>query len=416
MSELGQSLAGVRVVELARVLAGPWAGQTLADLGAEVIKVERPAVGDDTRAWGPPYARDAAGHEIPGLSAYFLSTNRGKRSVTIDFAQPEGAELVRRLIDTADVVIENFKVGGLARYGLDYATLAARRPKLIYSSITGFGQDGPAASRAGYDFMIQAMGGLMSVTGQPDGAPGAEPMKAGVALADVMTGLYATIGILAALPVARATGQGAHLDTALFDVQIATMANQALNYLVSGKSPGRLGNAHPNIVPYQAFAAADGHLIIAVGNDGQFAKLCEVIGARELARDPRFATNPARVANRALLVPELARLIARLPARTWLDRLEAVGVPAGPINSVAQAFAEPQAEARHLSVALPLPAKSDGSGGGTVPGVASPVREAGKTPDAVAAPPRLGQDTDAILQSLGVNQAEIARMRAAGVI
>ncbi len=409
-SPLGQSLKGVRVIELARVLAGPWAAQTLADLGAEVIKVERPKAGDDTRAWGPPYAKDEAGREIKDLSAYFLSTNRGKKSLTIDFAQPDGAALTRQLIDTADVVIENFKVGGLVRYGLDYATLAKRNPKLIYSSITGFGQDGPYAPRAGYDFMIQAMGGLMSITGAPDNAAGGEPMKVGVALADIMTGLYATIGILAALPIARATGQGKHLDVALFDVQVATLANQALNYLVSGTSPGRLGNAHPNIVPYQAFATADGHIVIAVGNDGQFAKLCELAGVGELARDPRYATNPARVANRAELVARLAALIAAKPAGYWLDGLEAAGVPAGPINSVAQAFADPQALAHGLGATLPLP------GGGSVPAVASPLRETGASRETVTAPPRLGQETDAILESLGLDQATIARLRAAGIV
>lgn len=403
---LGHALAGVRVVELARVLAGPWAGQTLADLGAEVIKVERPEGGDDTRAWGPPYAKDEAGQPITDLSAYFLSTNRGKRSLTVDFAQPLGAELTRQLIDTADVVIENFKVGGLVRYGLDYETLAARNPKLVYASITGFGQDGPYAARAGYDFMIQAMGGLMSVTGAKDG----EPMKAGVALADVMTGLYATIGILAALPIARETGQGKHLDLALFDVQVATLANQALNYLVSGTPPGRMGNAHPNIVPYQAFATADGHIVIAVGNDGQFAKLCDLAGVPELARDARFATNPARVANRVDLVERLSAIIASKPAAFWLEGLEAAGVPAGPINSVAQTFADAQAQARGLSYTLPQ------SDGGSIPAVATPLREAGKSPEIVTAPPRLGQDTDAILEGLGLDQASIARLRAAGIV
>lgn len=403
-------LEGVRVIELARVLAGPWAGQTLADLGAEVIKVERPGAGDDTRAWGPPYAKDAAGQPIADLSAYFLSTNRGKRSVTIDFARPEGADLARRLIDTADVVIENFKVGGLVRYGLDYETLAARNPKLIYCSITGFGQDGPYAPRAGYDFMIQAIGGLMSITGAPDTAPGGEPMKVGVAVADVFTGLYATIGILATLPVARQTGRGRHLDLALFDVQVATLANQALNFLVSGHSPGRLGNAHPNIVPYQAFAAADGHLIIAVGNDGQFAKLCELAGVPELARDPRYATNPARVAHRAELIAVLAKTIAAQPVAFWLDGLEAAGVPAGPINSLAQTFADPQAMARGLRLELPI------AGGGTAPGVASPIRAAGVRPEPGTAPPRLGQDTDATLRALGLGAEEIVALRSRGIV
>jgi crotonobetainyl-CoA:carnitine CoA-transferase CaiB-like acyl-CoA transferase len=403
-------LAGVRVVELARVLAGPWAGQTLADLGAEVIKIERPGSGDDTRAWGPPFAKDAAGNPISDLSAYFMSTNRGKRSVTIDFAQPEGADLVRRLIDTADVVIENFKVGGLVRYGLDYENLVTHNPKLIYASITGFGQDGPYAPRAGYDFMIQAMGGLMSITGAPDSAPGGEPMKVGVAVADVFTGLYATIGILAALPVARETGRGRHLDLALFDVQVATLANQALNYLVSGQSPRRLGNAHPNIVPYQAFAAADGHLIIAVGNDGQFAKLCELAGVAELARDPRYATNPARVAHRGELIAILSKIIVAEPVAFWLEGLENAGVPAGPINALAQTFADPQTIARGLRLDLPI------AGGGTAPGVASPIRTAGARPEPGSAPPRLGQDTDMTLQSIGLGAAEIAALRGRGIV
>ena len=400
----------MRVIELARVLAGPWAGQTLADLGAEVIKIERPGSGDDTRAWGPPFAMDATGNPIPDLSAYFMSTNRGKRSATIDFARPEGADLVRRLIDGADVVIENFKVGGLVRYGLDYETLAARNPKLIYASITGFGQDGPYAPRAGYDFMIQAMGGLMSITGAPDSAPGGEPMKVGVAVADVFTGLYATIGILAALPAARESGRGRHLDLALFDVQVAALANQALNYLVSGQSPRRLGNAHPNIVPYQAFAAADGHLIIAVGNDGQFAKLCELAGMPDLASDPRYGTNPARVAHRAELIAILSKLIAAKPVAFWLQGLEAAGVPAGPINSLAQTFADPQAIARGLRLDLPI------AGGGTAPSVASPIRTAGERPEPGAAPPRLGQDTDTTLRSLGLGADEIAALRGRGVV
>ena len=399
-------LAGIRVVELARVLAGPWAGQTLAELGAEVIKVERPVVGDDTRAWGPPYAKDAAGADLPGMSAYFLGTNRGKRSVTIDFAVPDGAELARRLIDTADVVIENFKVGGLVQYGLDYDSLATRHPKLIYCSITGFGQNGPYAGRAGYDFIIQGLGGLMSISGMPGG----EPMKSGIAVSDLFTGFYATIGILSALIEVRATGRGKHLDLALFDAQVATLSNQALAFLVSGKVPAPMGNTHPSIVPYQVFAAADGHIIVAVGNDGQFARMCQVAGVPEWAKDPRYATNPARVTNRAELVPKLATLIAAKPSRFWLDGLEAAGVPVGPINSVAQTFADPQAVARGLAITLPL------EGGGTVPGVASPIREADKFPQTVTAPPRLGQHTDAVLGELGIVAEEIARLRAKGVI
>jgi crotonobetainyl-CoA:carnitine CoA-transferase CaiB-like acyl-CoA transferase len=400
------ALKGVRVIELARVLAGPWAGQTLADLGAEVIKVERPVVGDDTRAWGPPYAKDESGAEMPDMSAYFLGTNRGKESVTLDFAKPEGADLARRLIDTADIVIENFKVGGLAQYGLDYATLAARNPKLIYCSITGFGQDGPYAGRAGYDFIIQGMGGLMSISGMPGG----EPMKSGIAVSDLFTGFYATIGILAALHEARRTGRGKHLDFALFDAQVATLSNQALSYLVSGKVPAPMGNTHPSIVPYQIFAAADGLIIIAAGNDGQFARLCALAGVPDWANDPRYATNPARVVNRGELVPKLAALIAARPSRYWLEGLEAAGVPVGPINSVAQTFADPQAVARGHRQTLPL------VGGGTVPSVATPLREAGNPPEPVMAPPRLGQHTESVLDALGIDAAERAGLRAKGVI
>ena len=407
MSEgLSGALDGVRVIELARVLAGPWAGQTLADLGAEVIKVERPIVGDDTRAWGPPYAKDEQGNDRPGMSAYFLGTNRGKRSITLDFAKPEGAELARRLIDTADVVIENFKVGGLAHYGLDYATLATRNPKLVYCSITGFGQDGPYASRAGYDFIIQGMGGLMSISGMPDG----EPMKSGIAVSDLFTGFYASIGMLAALHEARRTGLGKHLDLALFDAQVATLSNQALSYLVSNKVPAPMGNTHPSIVPYQVFAVSDGHIIVAAGNDGQFARLCDVAGVPAWAKDPRYATNPARVVNRAELVPKLAALIAAKPRQFWLDGLEAAGVPVGPINTVAQTFADPQAVARGLHLTIPL------AGGGTVPGVASPLRVAGQSPQTIVPPPRLGEHTDSVLGELGLDAAELARLRGKGVI
>ena len=403
---LGGALNGIRVIELARILAGPWAGQTLADLGAEVIKVERPGIGDDTREWGPPYARDESGAERPGMSAYFLGTNRGKRSITLDFAKPEGAEIARRLIDTADVVTENFKVGGLAPYGLDYPTLAARNPKLIYCSITGFGQDGPYAPRAGYDFIIQGMGGLMSISGMPGG----EPMKSGIAVSDLFTGFYASIGVLAALHEARATGRGKHIDLALFDAQVATLSNQALSYLVSGKTPAPMGNTHPSIVPYQVFATADGHMIVAAGNDGQFARLCDVAGVPDMAKDPCYATNPARVVHRAELVPQLAAIIAAKPSRFWLEGLERAGVPAGPINTVAQTFADPQAAARGLHQTLPL------ADGGTVPSVATPLRVAGKHPEPAQAPPRLGQHTDRILGELGIDAAGIARLRAQGIV
>ncbi|WP_114858004.1 CaiB/BaiF CoA transferase family protein [Azospirillum brasilense] len=396
-------LSHVRVLELSRVLAGPWAAQTLADLGADVIKVERPGAGDDTRAWGPPWA----GEE----SAYFLSTNRGKRSITIDFERPEGQELVRKLAAQADVVIENFKVGGLVKYGLDYDSLKAINPGLVYCSITGFGQDGPYAKRAGYDFMIQGMGGLMSITGQPDSEAGGGPVKVGVAVTDVFTGLYATIGVLGALAHRDRTGEGQWVNLALLDVQVAVLANQAMNYLVGGKAPQRLGNAHPNIVPYQAFATLDGHIILAVGNDGQFAKFCQVAGRPELAQDPRYATNPARVANRKELVPILELLLEQRTSRDWLSALEAVGVPCGPINDVSQVFADPHVQARHIHQDLPHPTA------GTVPTVASPIRYSATPIEHTVAPPTLGQHTDAVLgEALGLCAADIAALREKGVV
>ena len=396
-------LSHVRVLELSRVLAGPWAAQTLADLGADVIKVERPGAGDDTRAWGPPWA----GEE----SAYFLSANRGKRSITIDFERPEGQELVRKLAAQADVVIENFKVGGLVKYGLDYESLKAVNPGLVYCSITGFGQDGPYAKRAGYDFMIQGMGGLMSITGQPDGEAGGGPVKVGVAVTDVFTGLYATIGVLGALAHRDRTGEGQWVNLALLDVQVAVLANQAMNYLVGGKAPQRLGNAHPNIVPYQAFATLDGHIILAVGNDGQFAKFCQVAGHPELAQDPRYATNPARVANRKELVPILERLLEQRTSRDWLSALEAVGVPCGPINDVSQVFADPHVQARNIHQDLPHPSA------GTVPTVASPIRYSATPIEHTVAPPTLGQHTDAVLgEALGLCAADIAALREKGVV
>ena len=396
-------LSHVRVLELSRVLAGPWAAQTLADLGADVIKVERPGAGDDTRAWGPPWA----GEE----SAYFLSTNRGKRSITIDFERPEGQELVRKLAAQADVVIENFKVGGLVKYGLDYDSLKAINPGLVYCSITGFGQDGPYAKRAGYDFMIQGMGGLMSITGQPDAEAGGGPVKVGVAVTDVFTGLYATIGVLGALAHRDRTGEGQWVNLALLDVQVAVLANQAMNYLVGGKAPQRLGNAHPNIVPYQAFATLDGHIILAVGNDGQFAKFCQVAGRPELAQDPRYATNPARVANRKELVPILELLLEQRTSRDWLSALEAVGVPCGPINDVSQVFADPHVQARHIHQDLPHPTA------GTVPTVASPIRYSATPIEHAVAPPTLGQHTDSVLEeALGLCAADIAALREKGVV
>ncbi|MBK1969552.1 MULTISPECIES: CaiB/BaiF CoA transferase family protein [Brevundimonas] len=383
-------LHGVRVLDLSRVLAGPWATQTLADLGAEVIKIERPGAGDDTRHWGPPFTTTADGQ--PGDAAYFLCANRGKKSVELDIASPEGAEAVRRLAATCDVVVENFKTGGLKKYGLDYASLAAVNPKLVYCSITGFGQDGPDAHRAGYDYMIQAMGGLMSITGQPDGAPGAEPMKVGVAVVDLFTGLYASNAILAALWHARASGEGQHVDIALFDVQAAMLANQATNYFVSGKAPTRMGNAHPNLAPYQPFPCSDGMVIIAVGNDGQFRALCGALG---LEVEDRFTTNALRVANREALGPLIAAQTEGFTMQGLMQALEAAGVPCGPVNTIDQVFEEPQAIHRGLTVEQTRPDLAD-----PVRTVASPIRLS-KTPVRYdAPPPKLGQDTEAVLGAL----------------
>ncbi len=383
-------LAGLRVLELARILAGPWAGQTLADLGADVVKVERPEVGDDTRSWGPPFV---AGTDGDLGAAYFHSTNRGKRSIAVDFETDEGREIVRRLAAQADVLIENFKVGGLARFGLDYASLKAINPRLIYCSITGFGQDGPYAKRAGYDYMIQAMGGLMDLTGAPEG----EPMKVGVAVADIFTGVYSVVGILAALQRRAVTGEGGHVDMSLLDSQTAVLANQAMNYLASGTAPRRLGNAHPNLVPYQVFAVADGHLVVAVGNDGQFRKLCVLLGLPELAEDPDFRTNPGRVSNRERLVPIVAELIAPWTRDALLAGLEAAGVPAGPINSVADVFDDPQVRHRGMQVSL----ADEAAAGGVIPGVRTPVVLDGVGQVAPRGSPALGAHTQEILAEIG---------------
>jgi crotonobetainyl-CoA:carnitine CoA-transferase CaiB-like acyl-CoA transferase len=396
------ALSHIRVLDLSRVLAGPWATQTLADLGAEVIKVERPGVGDDTRGWGPPWLREDIGE-----SAYFVSTNRGKKSITIDLARPEGQELVRRLAAGSDVLVENYKVGALERYGLGYGRLAALNPRLVYCSITGFGQTGPYRDRAGYDFLIQAMGGLMSITGEVDG----EPMKVGVAITDILTGMYAATGVLAALARREQSGRGQHVDLALLDVQVAMLANQAENFLLTGQPPRRLGNAHPSIVPYRAFATADGHIVIAVGNDGQFARLCEVAGLPELARDPRFATNAARVRNRTELEEILARAIATRRSRQWIESLEAATVPCGPINDLAQVFADPQVIDRGMQVTAPHELS------GAVPMVRSPIRLSETPPRADVPPPRLGQHTSEVLKDvLGMSDAEVAALRSSGAI
>jgi crotonobetainyl-CoA:carnitine CoA-transferase CaiB-like acyl-CoA transferase len=366
---MDKPLAGLKVLELARILAGPWAGQLLADLGAEVIKVERPGAGDDTRHWGPPFASD-------GAAAYFHACNRGKKSVAIDLDSTSGQEQVRALAAHSDVLIENFKVGGLARYGLDYASLAGLNPGLVYCSITGFGQTGPYAPRAGYDFIIQGMGGAMSLTGEPDG----EPQKSGVAYADLFTGLYSTVAILAALRERDRSGRGAHIDMALLDSQVAVLGNQALNWMVSRKVPHRMGNGHANLVPYQAFKVADGEVIIAVGNDRQFERLCEIIGRPELAQDERFRTNPDRVVNRAVLIPLLEEALRGRERERLSEALENAGIPAGPINDVAQVFADPQVVARGLQLDL-----------GGLPGLASPIVIDGTRQVSDLPSPRLGE-------------------------
>ena len=404
------ALSHIRVLDLSRVLAGPWAGQIFGDLGAEVIKVERPGSGDDTRHWGPPYIKDAEGNDSRE-AAYFQSANRNKQSLTLDFTQSEGQRLVRGLVAQCDVLLENFKVGGLAAYGLDYESLKAINPRLIYCSITGFGQSGPYAKRAGYDFMIQGLGGLMSLTGRPEGEEGAGPMKVGVALTDILTGLYATVGVLAALNQREQSGVGQYIDVALLDVQVACLANQAMNYLATGVSPKRLGNAHPNIVPYQDFPSADGNFILAVGNDGQFRKFCEVAGIANFADDPRFVTNKARVAHRAELIPLLRQATVFKTTAQWIEQLEKAGVPCGPINDLQQVFADPQVQARGLRLDLP------NALGSSTPQVASPLRLSATPVAYRSAPPLLGQHTEALLQRLlGMSETQIAELREAGVI
>jgi crotonobetainyl-CoA:carnitine CoA-transferase CaiB-like acyl-CoA transferase len=380
-------LEGLKVLELARILAGPWVGQLLADLGADVVKVERPGAGDDTRGWGPPFVEGADDGDLS--AAYFHSCNRGKRSIAVDFETPEGRDLVRRLAAQADVVVENFKVGGLKKYGLDWDSLRRVNPRLVYCSITGFGQNGPYATRAGYDFMIQGMGGIMDLTGSPEG----EPQKIGVAYVDIFTGVYSVVGILAALFRRDRTGQGAHVDMALLDVQTSVLANQAMNYLASGQAPRRMGNAHPNIVPYQVFPVADGHVIVAVGNDGQFARFVTVLGRPELAQDERFRTNAGRVRHRLALVPVLTELTLKVPRDGLLAALEAQGVPAGPINTVADVFADPQVIARGMRIDLPAPAAK----GGAIPSVRSPIVLDGEPMAARRPSPRLGEHTQEVL-------------------
>jgi crotonobetainyl-CoA:carnitine CoA-transferase CaiB-like acyl-CoA transferase len=403
-------LAHIRVLDLSRVLAGPWAGQNLADLGAEVIKVERPNSGDDSRAYGPPWVKASDGHDTPD-SAYFTSANRGKKSITLNVAVPEGQAIVRDLARVSDVLIENYKFGDLARYGLGYDDLKGVNPRLIYCSVTGFGQTGPYRERPGYDFMIQGMGGMMSVTGEPDGAPGGGPQRAGVPIADIITGMYASIAICAALAHRAETGAGQHLDLALLDSQVALLAYQNTNFFATGVPPKRIGNLHPNIVPYQPFRASDGEVIVACGNDNLFRKFCQAAGCAALADDARFATNGKRVENRSELTRLLQEIFGRRSVAEWLELLEAAGVPNGPINNLAQVFAEPQVKARGIRIEL------DHRVAGKLPLVASPMRFSATPLEHRLAPPLLGQHTEEILRGLlGRGEAEISRLRAEGTI
>ena len=401
-------LTGIRVIDMSRVLAGPSCAQLLGDLGADVIKVERPGEGDDTRKWGPPYLKDADGRDTTE-SAYYLAANRAKRSLTLDFTKLAGRDLARRLIARSDVLLENYKVGTLAKYDLGYAELRSEFPRLIYCSITGFGQTGPYEPCAGYDYLIQAMGGIMSVTGEPKG----EPMKVAVAIADLMTGMYSSVAILAALRHRDATGEGQHIDMALLDTQVAWLANLGQGYLTSGELPARLGNAHATVVPYQVFKTADGHIVLAIGNDGQFRKFCDFAGAPGFAIDPRFATNPARIRNRGELIPLMSEIVARQSSAYWIRELERVGVPCGPINNLEQVFADPQVQARGMTVELPHSAV----GGRPTRLIANPIKLSETPISYDRAPPTLGQHTDEILRELlDLSAAEIAALRDDGVI
>ena len=410
MNKQNGALTGIRVLDMSRVLAGPWVGQLLADLGAEVIKVERPGVGDDTRGWGPPFLNDRDGRQTRE-SAYFLSTNRGKKSITLDISKPEGQAIARELADVSDVLLENYKVGDLKRYGLAYDDLNARNPKLVYCSITGFGQTGPYRDRAGYDFMIQGMGGLMSLTGERDDLPGGGPQKVGVAIADLMTGMYSSVAILAALHERQSSGLGQYIDMALLDTQIAWLANQNTNYLIGGEAPKRMGNAHPNIVPYQTFHTKDGDLILAVGNDNQFAKFCEVAGIPEVAKDPRFVGNVARLENRDACTAAIAPAIRSKTTAEWVRLLEPAGVPCGPINRLDAVYADPQVEHRGMRIEVPHPLA------GAIPLVANPIRYSRTPIRYETPPPLLGEHTDEVLSGLlGKSADEIEKLRAKQVV
>jgi formyl-CoA transferase len=403
-------LSHIRVLDLSRVLAGPWCGQNLADLGADVIKIERPGTGDDSRAFGPPWLKDRNGKDTKE-AAYFASANRGKKSVTVNLSRPEGQSIVRELARQSDVLIENYKVGDLARYGLGYDDLSKLNPRLVYCSVTGFGQTGPHRERPGYDFMIQGMGGVMSITGERDDLPGGGPQRVGIPIADIMTGMYATIAICAALAHREKSGAGQHLDLALLDTQVGVLANQGMNYLATGEAPGRIGNAHPNIVPYQPFKTKDGDVILACGNDNLFNKFCDVAGCRHLAKDARFATNSKRVENRGEITALLAAVFAKRTTREWCDALDAAGVPNGPINNLKQVFEEPQVAARGMKIELEHPLA------GKVPLIASPMKFSATKLEFKTPPPVLGQHTDEVLSKLlSLDGAAIAKLRADGVI
>ncbi|MDE2417269.1 MAG: CoA transferase [Burkholderiales bacterium] len=416
MTEKQSALGHLKVLDLSRVLAGPWCTQMLADLGADVVKVERPGAGDDTRHWGPPFLKDADGNDTTHAT-YFTACNRSKRSVTIDMAKPEGQALIRQMAAEADILVENFKVGGLKSYGLDYASLKALNPRLVYCSVTGFGQDGPYAERAGYDLMIQAMTGMMSITGRADDVPGGGPLRVGVALTDLFTGVYATSAILAALEVRNRTGKGQHIDMALLDVGMAILANQAAGFLNTGKVPQRQGNSHPSLAPYQDFPTQDGSMLLAIGNDGQFARFCEATGQAQWASDPRYASNTLRVKNRETLIPAMEAVTRTRSTAAWVALLEDKAVPCGPINHIGQAFDDAQVQARGLKLNQPLtPAGRAQTAIESIASVASPLRLMDTPPVLRNAPPLLGEHTDEVLAGLGLDAAAIATLRAHGVV